>query len=149
VHPQGVNDLLALIIVKEAETGIRAINRGQRRVQDHIVKDEILDRLVLPLLMQFDVRVQLRDGQKVRDHTSVEPEVSMMIMPSNLNDDLVCVPNYDTEELLPILIVLGVCPLWFQSAFKFHAEIHVTSQDEFSFWLCIPQLLLDPLKLIF
>jgi hypothetical protein len=48
-----------------------------------------LDRLVLPLLMQFDVRVQLRDGQKVRDHTSVEPDVSMMIMPSNLNDDLV------------------------------------------------------------
>lgn len=57
MHPQRVNHLLVLIVVEEAEAGVSAIDGRERWVQDHIVKHEILYWLILPFLVQLDVRV--------------------------------------------------------------------------------------------
>lgn len=74
----------------------------------------------------------------------MEPEVSMMIMPSHLYNDLVRVANDYAQELLTILIITGIGPLRLESALEFDAEVHVARQDEFPVWLRIPQLMLNP-----
>jgi len=43
--------------------------------------------------MQLNIGVELTDGQDFRNHTSMEPKISMMIVPCDLDYDLVCIPN--------------------------------------------------------
>ena len=94
--------------------------------------------------MQFDVGVELGYSEQVRDHTSMEPEVGMMIVPRHLDNDFVSISHNDAEKLLPIDVIVCISPLRLQPPFEFHAEIDVTSEDEFSIRLRIPELLLDP-----
>ena len=53
-----MNNLLGRIVVKEAKAGVRPIHGRQGGVQDHVIKNEVLFGLILPLLMQLYVRIQ-------------------------------------------------------------------------------------------
>ena len=148
MHSKWVDYGLSFIIVKQTKAWVCAINRRQSWVKYHVIKDEVLDRLVLPLLMQLDVWVQLGDGQKIWNITSVESEVSVVVMACDLNDNFVCIADYYTQEFLSIFIIFGICPLWSQPSLKLYTKVYVARKNEFPIRFRVPQLILYPLKLI-